>query len=259
MKSITEAFCSTTEFEPEPGPETETETETENTENTENITETENVPLYCNICSWKTHKNSKDKQRGLDYHMKTKHPETKKKKKSNDKKKSNIQLLPPKINEIIDDVEMIGDDEDDKRIKLIGDLDLLRVKFPKIEFTWKYNDNSSIKQLQRQKSLFLRLLNDSAGVSAVFNLLVLSSKAVEKVTDITNLGDLEGYADDVSKNRDEIYPILKDMVDTGQLDCSNLTSEVRLAMIMTSIGVQRLETNRVKKNHFLGEEEDVEN
>tara|TARA_B110000208_G_scaffold127727_1_gene155343 strand:+ start:599 stop:1330 length:732 start_codon:yes stop_codon:yes gene_type:complete len=206
------------------------------------------TPLYCPHCEWKTHPGSKDKARGLKNHIRVKHPE------HHNKKKSCIVIEPPKVQEIVETIETEIKDEDIQQ-KLIGDLDLLKVKFSQIPFNWNYNLNSSVNHLQRQKALFLRVLNDEAGTDAIFNLLVISSKALEKVADASNVANINGYADDVKTNRQEIYPILKNMVDTGALSVEHLSPELRLGMIMTSLAINRLETNKIQKNNFLDEED----
>jgi len=205
----------------------------------------EGVPLYCPYdgCNWKTHKNAKDKKRGLKNHMK--------KCKHNPKTKT-----PNLINTVkdVDDIEEIGQDEDTVKDKLLGDLDILKVKFANIPFTWNYSANSSVEHLRRQKKLFLRLLNDEAGAEAVFNLVILGSKAIEKCADVGGM-DINGYANDVKLNKNEIYPILKQMVDTGVLDIGHLSPELRLGMIMCSLAINRLEQNQITNNRFLGEED----
>ena len=148
--------------------------------------------------------------------------------------------------------------KDEQREKLIGDLDILKIKFDTIPFNWNYNNNSSVAHLKRQKALFMRVLNDTAGTQAMFKLLVLSSKAVEKVCDISNVVDLDGYAQDVNNAEEEIYPILKNLVDTGVLSVSHLTPELRLGMIMGSLAISRIEKNKVQNKSFLEKEDDSE-
>ena len=213
--------------------------------------------LSCPYCDWHTHPNSKDKPRGLRNHIRQKHP---------DEfiidypsKKKEIKIIPPKLEALVDDVYGIGKDEDLVRDKLVGDLDILRIKFPNISFSWSYNYDSSIAHLKRQKALFLRCLNDEAGCETVFNLLLISSKALEKIADVSNVVDLNGYAIDVKDNKEEIYPILKNMVDTGVLDVGHLSPELRLGMVMCSLAISRIETNKIqKKGGFLNEEGTLE-
>ena len=227
----------------------------------ENKENKDNTPLYCPYCDWKTHAGAKDKERGLRNHIKLKHPEKYEeiyKTKTKTKKPKQIEILPPKISELKDDIELIGEEDDQKKEKLLGDLDLLSTKFKDINFNWNYNQNSSVKHLQRQKALFLRVLNDEAGTDAIFNLLVVSSKGLEKIADATNLINIDGYASDVQNNKKDIYPILKNMVDTGALDVGHLSPELRLGMIMTSLAINRIEVNKSTSNNFLEGEENLE-
>ena len=233
--------------------------------------ETETVEgesLYCSVCDWKTHAGAKNKYRGLKDHIRKNHPDeyknlypTKKQntknKKQNKPIQKNIVLAPPKITEEYDKIEdKINDlDEDEIRQKLIGDLDLFKIKFSHIEFGWSYNSTSSVKHLRRQKALFLRVLNDEASTQAVFNMLVVASKGAERLTNISGLADIDGYSNDIKESRSEIYPILQNMVDSGNLDVSHLTPELRLGLIMGSCLVSRLEKNRVNLN---GEDPSVE-
>jgi hypothetical protein len=215
------------------------------------IDETLDTSLHCVLCDWSTHKNSKDKPRGLRNHIRAKHPDEFKE--FYPTKKKEVVILPSKIDEAIDDVYAVGKDEDIVKDKLVGDLDLLRTKFPQIPFNWNYTYQSSIPHLKRQKALFTRCLNDEAGTKTIFNLLVISSKAIEKVADVSNMVDLSGYSSDIKENKSEIYPILKNMVDTGVLDVGHLSPELRLVMVMGSIMVTRIETNKATttNNGFL--------
>ena len=70
------------------------------------------------------------------------------------------------------------------------------------------------------------------------------------------MADIEGYSSDIKDNKDEIYPILQNMVDSGTLDVSHLTPELRLGMIMASTLVGRLEKNRIIKNGNLNDSEE---
>jgi len=218
--------------------------------------EEEGVGLKCAFCEWTTHKNAKNKKRGLKGHMKKcrhnpdKIPEQLIEKKGDSRVKVNI-----KKNEVEDFKEEEEQEEiydiDNDREKLVGDLDILRVKFASVPFNWNYTTTSSLKHLRRQKSLFLRVLNDEAGTAAMFKLLVIGSKAIEKVADVSQVVNLEGYAQDVDGAHEEIYPILKNLVDTGVLSVGHLTPELRLGMIMASLAINRVEKNKIQKNSFL--------
>ena len=261
----------TIEPQGEQEPELEMDNVEEDTEVDISDVQQEGGSLYCSHCDWKTHSNAKNKERGLKDHIRKNHPDeykteygkqNKKKytKKNTKTKSTEIILAPPKIAEEYDKIEdkLDGLDEDEIRQKLLGDLDLLQTKFSSIEFKWNYNSTSSLKQLRRQKALFLRVLNDTASTQAVFNLLVVASKGIERIGGISGLADIEGYSSDIKDNRDEIYPILENMVDSGTLDVSHLTPELRLGMIMASTLVGRLEKNRIGLNGQEGDAEDGE-
>jgi len=225
--------------------------------NIDDVVLEDGVPLKCPYCDWKGHPNAKDKKRGLKNHIKKckynpknsieneEEPQQKK------VKKVNIDLLPPKVEEVLDEFENVKLTKDEQREKLIGDLDILAIKFDNIPFTWNYNQNSSLAHLKRQKTLFMRVLNDEAGTRAMFKLLVIGSKAVEKVADVSKIVDLDGYSQDVDGAEEEIYPILKNLVDTGVLSVGHLTPELRLGMIMTSLAIGRVEKNKLGKSSFL--------
>ena len=218
----------------------------------------EELGLKCDFCNWRTHPNAKDKKRGIRTHIKKKHKQKFKEiYGKSDENVSNINICQPNVENLISDLETLGDDEDIKKEKLVGDLDILRIKFPDIIFNWNYSPSSSINHLKRQKALFLRVLNDEAGTRAMFNLLVIGSKAVEKVSNLSGVANIDGYAEDVKANDDEIYPILKNMVDTGVLDIGHLSPELRLGMIMCSLAISRLEQNKLGHSDFLVETPDA--
>ena len=223
----------------------------------EAIDEIDGQALQCSFCDWTTHKNSKDKPRGLKNHMKkcAVNPENDGKDLPPPKKKMNVNIVPAKISSLIDDLETVSLSDDEARNKLIGDLDILKIKFDTISFNWNYSNTSSTQHLKRQKALFMRVLNDAAGTQALFKCLVLGTKAVEKLADVSNTVDLDGYSQDVNNAEEEIYPILKNLVDTGVLSVGHLTPELRLGMVMASIAINRIEKNKIQRKDFLVEEE----
>ena len=214
----------------------------------------EDKPLKCPYCPWKTHAKSKDKLRGLKGHLKKckKNPDIDIDDLEPEKKSSkiNVDIIPPKVENVVPEEEEAMLDKEQLKEKLISDLDILKIKFVSIPFSWNYNSNSSLEHLRRQKQLFLRVLNDESGTRALLKLLVIGSKAAEKVADVSGLVDLEGYAGDVNEAEDEIYPILKNLVDTGVLSVGHLTPELRLGMIMCSLAMNRIDKNK-KKGSFL--------
>ena len=58
---------------------------------------------------------------------------------------------------------------------------------------------------------------------------------------------LDGYTENVEEQKDDIIPILKEMIDLGEIDTSMLTPHLRLMIVMSSIGVKTMEKNNDKK------------
>tara|TARA_R110000796_G_scaffold124106_1_gene238517 strand:+ start:167 stop:925 length:759 start_codon:yes stop_codon:yes gene_type:complete len=224
----------------------------------DNITTSEQIS--CDFCKFVTNAKGKDHPRAIRNHIRKKHPvefaeifgkEVPKAKEP----KFNIEYASPALEEIKDFVE--GNKDDDVREQLLNDLDLLQAKFSdKIVFKWDYSAGSSLQHLRRKKALFLRLLNDEAGISACFKLLTIGCSGIERLTSSTGVADIGGFSSDISEQRDEIVPILKNLVDTGQISVASLSPEMRLMMIMSSTAIERLEKNRIARSVPLNEQEE---
>ena len=63
-----------------------------------------------------------------------------------------------------------------------------------------------------------------------------------------NIDALDGYSDNLSEAKEDIIPILKEMIDTGEIDCSMMTPQLRLMIVMSSVAVKTIEKNNDKKN-----------
>ena len=51
----------------------------------------------------------------------------------------------------------------------------------------------------------------------------------------------------LNESKQDIIPILKEMVDLGEIDTSCMTPQLRLMIIMASVGVRTIEKNNDKK------------
>jgi len=60
---------------------------------------------------------------------------------------------------------------------------------------------------------------------------------------------MDGYADNVDNMKSDIVPILKEMVDTGEIDTSMMTPQLRLMILMSSVAVKTIEQNNDKKKN----------
>ena len=215
--------------------------------------------ISCDFCKFVTNAKGKDHARAIRNHIRKKHPkefaEVYGKEAPKKEPKFNIEYASPALEEIKDFVE--GNKDEEVREQLLNDLDLLQAKFSdKIVFKWDYSAGSSLQHLRRKKALFLRLLNDEAGVSACFKLLTIGCSGIERLTSSTGVADIGGFSGDISAQRDEIVPILKNLVDTGQISVASLSPEMRLMMIMSSTAIERLEKNRIARSTPLNEQEE---
>jgi predicted nucleic acid-binding protein len=173
---------------------------------------------------------------------------TKPKRKYTKKKKPDVKLEP--VPEVIEQIQELTtkpfENEDDYKKKLCEDLEVLKYKFENV-ITYKPQfsyPETSINELERQKSLFMRLVNEKASVNAVFESLLFVVKGGEKVSNSLGLIDINGLTEDLNDKRTEIIEILKELVDTGLIDCCELTPELKLIMLLTNLTIARMEKNK---------------
>ncbi len=170
------------------------------------------------------------------------------KRKYNKRKKQDVKLEP--VPEIVEQIQELTtkpyENEDDYKKKLCEDLEVLKYKFENV-ITYKPQfsyPETSINELERQKSLFMRLVNEKASVNAVFESLLFVVKGGEKVSNSLGLIDINGLTEDLNEKRNEIIEILKELVDTGLIDCCELTPELKLIMLLTNLTIARMEKNK---------------
>jgi len=223
----------------------------------------EDLEFTCDLCDWKVYKNCKDKHRARRNHYKNKHPEYYAEHFPTRVKKADKQK-PQKVNiiegtaDIIEQVKSVTTDvgvsEDEQRQKLLDDLAVLKVKFQGVDFNWTHTPDSSLETLRREKTLFLRIIQDQVCEQSIMRLLVVFGKGAENITSSLNIADLDGYANDIGNAEDELLPIIRELVDTGVINASALTPEMRMAMVMVSLAVSRGEKNKVLRGGAVVEE-----
>lgn len=170
------------------------------------------------------------------------------KRKYNKRKKQEVKLEP--VPEVIEQIQELTnrplENEDDYKKKLCEDLEVLKYKFENV-ITYKPQfsyPETSINELERQKSLFMRLVNEKASVNAVFESLCFVVRGGEKISNSLNLVNISGLVEDIQDKRTEIIEILKELVDTGLIDCCELTPELKLIMLLTNLTIARMEKNK---------------
>jgi len=176
----------------------------------------------------------------------------KQKRKYTKRKKQEVKLEP--VPEVVEQIQELTtkpfDNEDEYKKKLCEDLEVLKYKFENVisykpQFSYP---ETSINELERQKSLFMRLVNEKASVNAVFESLLFVVKGGEKVSNSLGLIDINGLTEDLQDKRTEIIEILKELVDTGLIDCCELTPELKLIMLLTNLTIARMEKNKCMTN-----------
>jgi len=214
----------------------ETKIESNNLEKIEDL----GKEIKCEICGYKPRAHCKDPKKALENHINKHH---------------NIVNLEPKKQTLVETVAEINNIEDiaipsdEIKKKLVEDIEILRHKFPDITYNPKYSyPESSVETLERIKNTYIRIISDKAGSTTAFNMLIMASRGLEKITDSFGVADLEGFSGDIMSKQEEIIPILKEMVDLGIIESSALTPEIKLLLVLGNIAVYRMETNRIQKN-----------
>jgi len=210
----------------------------------------------CDLCEWRPSNKCKDKHRALRNHMKKFHPEHYKQNYPT-RQKTKVNVI-QKMNDVVEDVKDLTINrnmtDDEQRQVLIEDIEVLKMKFRSLDYNWTTNNDSSLEMLKREKSLFLRMIQDKVAEQSLFRLLVVAGKGAEKITDTFKIADIDGYSKDIMDAEEEIVPILRELVDTGVISSTALTPEMRLAMVLVGLGVARESKNKVKKNEVDAEQ-----
>lgn len=139
--------------------------------------------------------------------------------------------------------------EYDQKKQLVEDLDILCYKFKEvISYSPKYSfPETSVGELERQKSLMLRIVGEKASINASFEVLLFMCRGGEKITNSLGVLDLEGLSGDIEVKKEPIIEILKELVDTGIISVEEVKPEVKLLILMSNIVVNRMEINKAKK------------
>ena len=137
--------------------------------------------------------------------------------------------------------------EDEQKTNLYNQLFVLKQKFPDNTGEIHIDKEMSIKTLESKKSLILQIITQKNSENVVFETLLLMARTGERGINYFGMDALDGYADNLSESKQDIIPILKEMVDLGEIDTSCMTPQLRLMIIMASVGVKTIEKNNDKK------------
>ncbi len=141
--------------------------------------------------------------------------------------------------------------DEEKRNHLYNQLFVLKQKFPDNLENIHINHEMNYKTLDEKKNLIMTIITQKNSHNVVFESLLLMCRTGERGLDYFGIDALEGYADEVGNAKDDIVPILKEMIDTGEIDCSMMTPQLRLMIILSSVGVKTMEKNNDKKKNAI--------
>ena len=137
--------------------------------------------------------------------------------------------------------------EEEQKTNLYNQLFVLKQKFPDNTGEIHIDKEMSMKTLESKKSLILQIITQKNSENVVFETLLLMARTGERGINYFGMDALDGYADNLSESKQDIIPILKEMVDLGEIDTSCMTPQLRLMIIMASVGVKTIEKNNDKK------------
>jgi len=145
--------------------------------------------------------------------------------------------------------------DEEKKNALYNQLFVLKQKFPDNLENIHINSDMNMKTLTEKKNLIMTIITQKNSHNVVFESLLLMCRTGERSLDYFGVDALEGYSENVENTKDDIIPILKEMIDLGEIDTSMLTPQLRLAIVMSSVVVKTIEKNNDKKKNAIITEE----
>ena len=139
--------------------------------------------------------------------------------------------------------------EEEKQTHLYNQLFVLKQKFPENTENIIIDPNMSINCLNQKKDLIMKVITDKHSHNVVFETLLLGCRSVERTANYFNQDFLDGFADETATMKDDLIPIIQEMIDLGEIDTSMLTPQLRLAIVMSSVVVKTIERNNDKKKN----------
>lgn len=146
-------------------------------------------------------------------------------------------------------VEEINTEEIEKQKTLYNSLYVLKQKFPENTENIHIDPDMSYETLNQKKDLIMKIITDKHSHNLVFNTLLLGCRSVERGLNYFEVECLDGLSETTEDMKDDIVPILKEMVDLGEIDTSMLTPQLRLGILMSTAIVKTIEKNNDKKKN----------
>jgi len=130
---------------------------------------------------------------------------------------------------------------------LYNQLYCLKEKFPDNTKNIIIDVDMSLEVLEEKKKLILTIITQKNADRVVFQSLLLMCRTGERGLNYFDIDMLDGFSEEVENCSDDVIPILKEMIDMGQIDTSFLTPELRLLVVMSGCAVRTMEKNNAKK------------
>jgi len=137
---------------------------------------------------------------------------------------------------------------EEKKNNLYNQLFVLKQKFPENTGEIVISKDMNLKTLEDKKSLILKIITQKNSENVVFETLLLCARTGERGMNYFQVDALDGYAENLGEAKQDIIPVLKEMIDTGEIDTTMMTPQLRLMIIMSSVAVKTIEKNNDKKN-----------
>ncbi len=156
-------------------------------------------------------------------------------------------------NDKVEEINKKNEEEDrlenEKKVNMYNQLFVLKQKFPDNTGEIHIDKDMILKVLEEKKSLILQIITTKNSENVVFETLLLCCRSGERGLNYFGVEAMDGYADNVDNMKSDIVPILKEMVDTGEIDTSMMTPQLRLMILMSSVAVKTIEQNNDKKKN----------
>lgn len=147
----------------------------------------------------------------------------------------------------VEEEEAVTKENNDTRNNLYNQLFVLKNKFPENTKNIIIDPEMTLSALEEKKALILQIITSKNADRVVFQSLLLMCRTAERGLNYFDLDALDGFNQEVEGAEDDIIPILKEMIDMGEIDTSFLTPQLRLMVVMSGAAVRTMEKNIAKK------------
>ena len=147
----------------------------------------------------------------------------------------------------VEEEEAVEKENTDAKNTLYNQLYVLKNKFPENTKNIIIDPDMTLSALEEKKALILQIITSKNADRVVFQSLLLMCRTAERGLNYFDIDALDGFNEEVSSSEDDIVPILKEMIDMGEIDTSFLTPQLRLMVVMSGCAVRTMEKNIAKK------------